>query len=100
MVSVVRDTVLCEQSEIASKQFIKKLHQFKSEKCNSALNWLTKKVKSLFTLKGCNLHTPCKIYNGTVISGDTYIIRNVEKCWQEYNSHDNKSEPTKHFSNQ
>ena len=41
----------CEPSEIASKRFIKKFHQFTGEIYDVAVKWLTKKVKSLFHIK-------------------------------------------------
>ena len=73
----------CEQNEIASKQFIKKFHQFTGEKYDIAVKWLTKKVKSLFPLFIYrNLHPSCKIYKGICSCGETYIgetIRNVEE---------------------
>ena len=53
----------CEGNENASKRFIKKFHQFTCDKYDTAVKWLTKKVKSLFPLKDCNLHLSCKIYN-------------------------------------
>ena len=34
----------CEQNEKASKQFIKKFHQFTGEKYDIVVKWLTKKV--------------------------------------------------------
>ena len=75
----------CEQKEIACKRFIKPFHQFTGEKYGMAvkwLKWLTKKVKSLFSLKDCNLHPSCKIYKGICSCGEIYIgetIRNVEE---------------------
>ena len=50
-----------KQNEITSEQIIKKFHQFTGEKY-IAVKWLTKKVKSHFSLKVCNLHSLCKIY--------------------------------------
>ena len=88
-------------NEIASKQFIKKFHQFTGEKFDIALKWWTKKVKSLFPLKDLNLHPSCKIYEGICSCGKTYIgetIRNVEERCSEYNSPNNKSEPAKHLA--
>ena len=64
-----------------------------------AVKWLTKKVKSLFPLKDCNLHLSCKIYKGICSCGETdtgETIHNVEERWSEHNSGDNKSEPAKH----
>ena len=66
-----------------------------------AVTWFTKKVKSLFPLKDCNLHPSCKIYKGICSCGETYIgetIRNVEEAWSEHDSTDNKSEPAKHLA--
>ena len=88
----------CEQNEIASKQFIKKFHQFTCEKYDMAVNWLTKKVKSLFPLKKCNLHPSCRIYKGICSCRETYIggtIRSVEELLSEHNSAVNKSEAVK-----
>ena len=93
------EILYCEQNKNASKQFIKKFHQFTGEKYDMAVKWLTKKVKSLFPLKDCNLHLSCKIYKGICSCGETYTgktIHNVEERWSEHNSGDNKSEPAKH----
>ena len=71
------------------------------QKYDMAVKWLTKKVKSLFPLKDCNLYPPSKIYKGICSCGETYIgetIGNVEEQWSEHNSEDNKSEPAKHLA--
>ena len=71
------------------------------QKYDMAVKWLTKKVKSLFPLKDCNLYPRSKIYKGICSCGGTYIgetIRNVEEQWSEHNSEDNKSEPAKHLA--
>ena len=89
-----------EQNEITSKGFIKKRSQFKGEKYNIAVKWLTKKVKQLFQLQHRNLHLSCKIYEDKCSCGETYIgetICSVEERWSEHNSAENKSEPTKHL---
>ena len=91
----------CEQNEFASKRFVKKFHQFTDKKYDMAIKWLTKKVKSLFSLKDCNLHPPCIIYKAVCSCGETYIaeiISNVEKRWSEHNSAGNKSEAAKHLA--
>ena len=91
----------CEHNEIASKQFTKKFHQFTGEKYDIAVKWLTKKVKSLFTLKDWNFHPSCKIYKGVCSCGETNIgetIGNVEERWSEQNSVDNKSEAAKRLA--
>ena len=89
----------CERNEIASKRFVKKFHQFTDKKRDVTIKWLTKKVKSLFLLKDCNLHPSCIIYKDVCSCGETYIaeiISNVEKRWSEHNSAGNKSEAAKH----
>ena len=53
-----------DQSEIATRQFIKKFHPFTGQRYCFAVKWLTKKVKPLFPLKVCNLHPSCKVYEG------------------------------------
>ena len=85
-----------------TKLLLRYFHQFTDDKYDIAVKWLTKKVKSLFPLKDCNLHPSCKIYKGVCSCGETYIgetIRNVEERWSEHNSADNKSEPAKHLAN-
>ena len=77
------------------------LQQFTGKKYDMAVKWLTKKVKSLFLLKDCNLHPSCKIYKGICRYKETYIgqtIRNVDKRWSEHNFADNKSEPAKNLA--
>ena len=72
----------CQQKEIASKRFIKKLHQCTGDKYDIAVKWLTKKVKSLFPLEDRNLHPSCKINKGICSCGETYVgetIRNVKE---------------------
>ena len=79
----------------------KETPQFAVEKY-SAVKWLTKKEKTLFPLKDCNLNMSWKIYKGTCSCGDTYFgetIRNVEKRSSEHNSDENQSEPAKHLAN-
>ena len=78
--SVLLEISYCEQNEIASKQFIKRFHQFTGDEYNTAVKWLTKKVTSLFPLKNCNLHPSCKVFKGLCGCGETYL-RNVEKVW-------------------
>ena len=65
------------------------------------VKWLMKKVKSFFPLKDCNLHPSCKMYKCICSCGQAYIgetIGNVEECWSEHNSADNKSEQVKHLA--
>ena len=95
------EMLYCGQNKIASKRYIKKFRQFTGDKYDIAVEWLTKKVKSLFTLKDRNLDPSCKIYKGVCSCGETYIgktIRNVEERWSQHNYSVNKSEPAKHIA--
>ena len=78
--SLLLEIPYCEQNEIASKQFIKRFHQFTGGKYNTPVKWLTKKVTSLFPLKNCNLHPSCKVFTGVCSCGETYL-RNVKEVW-------------------
>ena len=62
-------------------------HQFTDEKYDIAVKWLTKKVKSIFPVRDCNLHLSWKTYEDLCSCGETYIdetIRNVEERWSEH----------------
>ena len=78
------EILYCEQNKIASKRFIKKFHQLTEEKY--IVNWLTKKLKSFFPLKDCNLHQSSIHYKGICSYGVTNIgetICNVEERCQK-----------------
>ena len=50
------------------------------------IKWITKKVKSLFSLKDKNSYPVCQIYKRTCVCDETYIgetIRNVNIRWNE-----------------
>ena len=62
---------------------------------------MTRKVRTLFSLKSKNPHPACKIYEGTCSCGSTYIgetKRNVETRWSEHNDPRGKSEPANHLA--
>ena len=53
-----------EQNELKPKDFIKRFHKFTNYNLGLAINWKTRKIKSLFKVKDKNLFLACKIYNG------------------------------------
>ena len=62
------------------------------------INWLTKKVKTLFRVKDKFLHQACKICKDVCSWGESYIgetIRNVEVRWDEHNNPTKKWNPLK-----
>ena len=85
----------CESNENVSKRFISKIHEFRENKYEVAIKWITKKVRSLFSLKDKNPYPSCQIYEGVCICGENYIgetIRNV--IYQDLRK---DSEPAKHL---
>ena len=92
----------CESNEILAKKFTTKFHEFTENTYSLNIKWNTKKVKSLFSLKSKNPHPSCKIYEGECNCGETYIgetVRNVEVRWNEHNSLQGVSEPSRHLQN-
>ena len=62
------------------------------------IEWLTKKVKTLFRVKDKSLHQACKIYKGVCSCGESYIGEtNVEIRWNEHYNPMKKSNPSKHI---
>ena len=64
------------------------------------IKWITKKVKSLFSLKDKNSYPACQIYKGTCVCDETYIgdtIRNVNIRWNEREDMSKESEHAKYL---
>ena len=77
-----------------------KLNQLTDNVYKVAVNWKTKKVKNLFSLKSRNPHPSCKIYLGVCSCNETYIgetKRNVGIRWGEHDDSRKSSEPAKHL---
>ena len=88
------------ENEELSKQFLYKFKKFTGDTYRVALNWKTKKVKNLFSLKSRNPHPAGKIYLGVCSCNETYIgetKRNVEIRWGEHDDPRKASEPAKHL---
>ena len=91
----------CPENERLSKHFIRKVKSFIDSDCQLVIKWMTRKVRTLFSLKSKNPHPACKIYEGTCSCGSTYIgetKRNVETRWSEHNDPRGKSEPANHLA--
>ena len=83
------------------KSFIDKLKSFTCWKFEFSVNWKTKKVKQLFSLKEQNPHPACKIYEGKCdVCQVRYIgetVRNTETRWAEHEDTNHNSEPARHL---
>ena len=62
----------CEK-KIKFKNFIKKIHLFTNVKNCISINWITKKIKSLFLLKDMSIYPSCKVYCGLCSRKKNYI---------------------------
>ena len=91
----------CSQNEKLSKYFIRKIKTFLEEECTIVIKWITRKMRTLFSLKSKNPHPACKIYQGVCNEcGLSYIgetKRNVEVRWGEHDDPKGKSEPAIHL---
>ena len=90
----------CPENERLTKHFITKFNSFFDVECTIVVKWITRKIRTLFSLKSRNPHPSCKLYEGTCTCGGSYIgetKRNVEVRWQEHNDPRGNSEPAKHL---
>ena len=90
----------CPQNKLTAKRFLSKFHQFTNQKFQVTIKWISKKVKSLFSLKDKNPYTACQIYKGTCVCDETYIgdtIRNVDIRRNEDVDIRKESESAKHL---
>ena len=98
--SILVELPYCPQNQLVDKRFLSKFHQFTNQKFQVTIKWITKKVKSLFTLKDKNPYPTCQIYKETCVCDETYIgetIRNVDIRWNEHEDIPKESEPAKHL---
>ena len=89
------------ENEKHSKHFLRKLKSFLSIDCTLVIKWITRKVRTLFSLKSKNPYPSCKIYQGTCSCGSSYIgetKRNTATRWSEHSDPRGKSEPSKHLA--
>ena len=93
----------CPQNERLSKHFIRKIKSFLEVDCTIVIKWITRKIRTLFSLKSKNPHPACKIYQGVCNGcGQSYVgetKRNVEVRWAEHENPKGNSEPAKHLAN-
>ena len=71
--SILVELQYCPQNELVDKRFLSKFNQFTNKKCQVTIKWISKKVKSFFSLKDKNLDPACHIYKRTCVCDETYI---------------------------
>ena len=83
------------------KNFINKFFHFTNRKYCISINQVTKKVKSLFSLKRNNINQDCKIYNELCSCKEKYIDEwkpNTAIRWEEHNITTSDFEPGKYLN--
>ena len=98
---VLIEVPYCPENERHSKYFLRKLKSFIPLECTLVIKWITRKTRTLFSLKSKNLYPSCKIYLGTCSCGNSYIgetKRNTIIRWSEHNDPKGKSKPSKHLA--
>ena len=76
------------------------MSKFVQDKFIFRIIWVTKKVKSLFSLKDRYDNPSCVIYKGTCYCGESYVgetDRNFLTRCDEHDTPSQKSEPAKHL---
>ena len=72
---------------------MKNFNKFTNDKYDVRINWLTRKMKTLFKLKDPCIHPACNIYKRVCICRKIYTrvtIPNVETRWKEQNASSDK----------
>ena len=97
--SILVEFPYCPQNKLVAKRFLPMFHQFTNQ-FKVTVKWITKRVKSLFLLKGKTPFPACQINRGTCVCNETYIretIGNVDIRWNEHEDIRKESEPAKHL---
>ena len=90
----------CQKNEKAIKKIVTNIENFTNGEIDVVYTWKTTKVRSLFPLKDKVSHNSRIIYKGECSCNMIYIgetKRNATIRWNEHNSNNEKSEPSKHL---
>ena len=90
------------KSEHFSKRFCEKLESYTNGKLKFNIICSTRKIRSLFKIKGNIKHLSCVVYHEIFICGNNYkdeTIRNVVTRIDEHEQPNGQSEPSKHLKN-
>ena len=98
--SILVEFPYCPQNELVARRFQSKFHQFNNQKFQVTIKWISKKVKTFFSLKDKNPYPAWQIYKGTCVFDQIYIgktIRIVHARWNQHEDIRKEFEPTKHL---
>ena len=70
---ILIDILFFEKNENKSKGIIKKFYHYPNGKNRVSINWITKKIKRLFSFKGKNFYPACKICHGFILVNQNVI---------------------------
>ena len=93
--------VFCQNNEIKSKHFLKKIHYFTKNNVDIAISWEAGKIQTLLHFKDKELYPACKIYYEVCDCGEDYIgetNRNTITMWSEHDNVTKDSEPERHLN--
>ena len=90
----------CHKNEMESRKFLRKLNYYTRGNFKFFIFWQTRKIESLFKLKGKNFHPSHVIYRGICNCGVEYVgetARNLEVRVKEHENISKQSEPARHL---
>ena len=76
--SILVEFLYFPQSELVAKLFLSKFHQFINQKFYVTIEWITRKVKNLFSSKDKNPYPVCEIFKGKRACDETYIGETIK----------------------
>ena len=92
----------CPKNEASINKVLKRLEVFSNKQFVFKVIWNTQKIKSLFPIKDRVQHSSNVTYEWKCSCQHSYVgetKRNVEVRWNEHQSNNGKSEPSKHIIN-
>ena len=90
----------CHKNEMESRKFLRKLNYYTRGNFKFFTFWQTRKIESLFKLKGKNFHPSHVVYRGICNCGVEYVgetARNLEVRVKEHENISKQSEPARHL---
>ena len=100
--TIMINLAFSNRNEHFSKKFCDKLEFYTNGKVKFSIIWATRKIKSLFKIKGNMKHLSCVLYQEICSCENNYIggtIRNVVTRIDEHKQPNRKLKPSKHLKN-
>ena len=77
-VFIIFEIPYCSENELVAKRFLHKFHEFTKNIYDVSIEWVTRKIKSLFSLKDKN-RTPLVLFTRELATvGKTTLVRLLE----------------------